>query len=581
MCAAISAARNGLNVAIMQDRPVFGGNASSEIRMWICGARGKDNKETGIIEELVLENRYRNPNSNYSIWDSILYEKIRFEPNITTMLLNCTCNDAEMEGSVIKAVKGWQLTTQSFHVVKAKIFADCSGDAILAPLTGAEYRTGREAKSQHNESIARETADKKTMGNSCLIQARETTKPQPFTPPVWAHKYTNCDFLKHRAHNISETQNFWWLEIGGEMDTISDAEDIRDELLKMAYGAWDHIKNHCDKKDNARNWVLDWVGMLPGKRENRRYVADFIMSQNNVTAEGRFDDIIAFGGWPMDDHHPGGFNYKNEPTTFHQAPSPFGIPYRCLYSKNIDNLYFAGRNISVTHAALSSTRVMATCALLGQAVGTACSIAVRENILPRQLYQKGYIDQLKQMLMDDDCYLPWNNREVPKLSLDAKLTASAGDPEQLRSGIDRSFGPENNGWTGKVQDWIEYDFGSTVKLNSSRIVFDSNLNRMIRKKKLSSEMVCGNDDPAATSTSEMRCCYPIDTEHKTVPDSIVKAFTIKVKDKKGNWKVVHTESNNYQRLVKIPLDIKTKAIRLTPESTWGNQNVLIFAWEVQ
>lgn len=581
ICAAIAAARNGLKVAIMQDRPVFGGNASSEIRMWVCGARGNDNKETGIIEELMLEGRYRNPGCNYSIWDSILYEKIRFEPNIRTMLLNCTCNEVEMDDSTIKAVKGWQLTTQSFHIVKARIFADCSGDSVLAPLSGAEYRVGREANSQHGEDIGPETADNRTMGSSCLIQARETNKPQPFTPPAWAHKYTSCDSFKHRTHGLNETQNFWWLEVGGDLDTIADAEDIRDELLKIAYGAWDHIKNHCDDKDKAANWVIDWVGMLPGKRESRRYIGDFIMTQNDVRAGGRFNDLVAFGGWPMDDHDPGGFNYKNEPTVFHEAPSPFGIPYRCLYSKNIENLYFAGRNISVTHAALSSARVMATCALLGQAVGTACAIAISEDISPRQIYEGGYIKQLQQMLMDDDCYLPWKTRKVSKLSLGADMTASCGDHELLRNGIDRSFGEIENGWRGKVGDWIEYNFCLPRKVFRARIVFDSNLNRLIRKKKLSGEKVNGNGDPAAMAKREMRCCYPLDAEPLAVPKSMVKAFRIEAKDSKGQWNVVYSIKDNYQRLVKISLDIETDAIRLIPESTWGSEEVRIFAWEVE
>lgn len=581
MCAAIAAARNGLKVAIMQDRPVFGGNTSSEIRMWVCGARGDDNKETGIIEELMLENRYRNPNRNYSIWDSVLFEKIRFEPNITTMLLNCSCNDVTMDGATITSVKGWQTTTQQWHVVKAKLFADCSGDSVLAPLTGAEYRTGREARSQHAEDIGPEVADQKTMGSSCLIQAREMPTAQPFTPPAWANKYLSCDEFMHRTHNLSETQNFWWLEIGGELDTISDAEDIRDELLKVAYGAWDHIKNHCENKDKAKNWTIDWVGMLPGKRESRRYVGDFIMTQNDVRAEGRFDDMIAFGGWPMDDHHPGGFLYKGDPTTFHDAPSPYGIPYRCLYSKNIDNLYFAGRNISVTHAALSSTRVMATCSLLGQAVGTACAIAVQENVTPRQLYENSYTDRLIQMLMDDDSYLPWHKRSVSQLSLDATLTASNGDPQSLRNGIERSFGDDDNGWVGQTGDWIEYSFSEPVKLSETRLVFDSNLNRMIRKKKLSAGEVSGSGDPAATATREMWCNYPIGAPAKAVPVEMVKAFRIEAKDENGQWNVVYQETNNYQRLRKIPLDVKTQAIRLIPESTWGSQHVRIFSWEVK
>ena len=145
MLAAISAARHGVKVALMQDRPVLGGNASSEIRMWICGAgsRVRNLQETGILEEIALENMKRNPERNYSIWDSILYEKVRFEPNIT-LLLNCACTSVEMDGSSIKSVTGFQLTTYTWHTVEAKIFADCSGDSILAPLTGAEHRIGRE-----------------------------------------------------------------------------------------------------------------------------------------------------------------------------------------------------------------------------------------------------------------------------------------------------------------------------------------------------------------------------------------------------------------------------------------------------
>nr|WP_321268640.1 FAD-dependent oxidoreductase [uncultured Sulfurimonas sp.] len=155
--------------------------------------------------------------------------------------------------------------------------------------------------------------------------------------------------------------------------------------------------------------------ILPGKRESRRYIGDHILNQNDVRAEGKFDDLVAYGGWTMDDHNPGGFRYPGQPTTFHPAPSPFGIPYRSLYSFNIGNLFCAGRNISASHAAMSATRVMATCATLGQAVGTAAAIAVRDSLTPREVYQKR-IGELKQTLMDDDCYLPWNGREIPELT---------------------------------------------------------------------------------------------------------------------------------------------------------------------
>lgn len=557
MCAAIAAARHGAKVVLMHDRPVLGGNASSEIRMWICGAHGDNNRETGILEEIELENRYRNPNRNYSIWDSILYEKVAFEENIT-LLLNCSCNDLKMDGNRIEKIKGWQLTTHTWHIVEADLFADCSGDSILAPLSGAEFRMGREASSEFDEDIQPGKADKKTMGMSCLIQARETDRPQTFISPAWANKYLTDDDLPYRSHDIREwSTNFWWIELGGEQDSIYDTEEIRDELLKVAFGVWDHIKNYGDH--GADNWVLDWVGFLPGKRESRRYVGDHILTQNDIRAEGKFEDIVAYGGWTMDDHHPAGIAYPGLPTIFHPAPSPFGIPYRCLYSKNIDNLFFAGRNISVTHAALSATRVMGTCAILGQAVGIAAAIAIREGLFPRGVYEKR-IEELQQTLMDDDSYLPWKQREVPELTRKAKLTASEGDPEPLRNGLDRPVDGEGNSWTGAIGSWVEYSFDTSQVIERMRFVFDSDLNRDVHNAP---------------------CSYPLDAEWVRVPETMIRSFRIEARDQYGKWKTVSKVQNNYQRLVKLGLNIETNAVRFIPESTWGSESVNIFSWDIK
>lgn len=557
LCAAIAAARHGAKVVLMQDRPVLGGNASSEIRMWICGARGKNNRETGILEEIILENYYRNPQKNYYIWDSVLYEKVRFEKNIT-LLLNCTCTSLEMDGNRIKSVKGWQMTTQTWHTVEAKIFADCSGDSILAPLSGAEFRIGRESRDEFNESIAPVEADNKTMGMSCLIQARETPYPQPFIPPTWAYDYPNEDDIPHelRNHDVRKT-NFWWIELGGDQDSIHDTEAIRDELLKIAFGVWDHIKNHGDH--GAENWVLEWIGFLPGKRESRRYIGDYILTQNDILSEGRFDDIVAYGGWPMDDHHPAGFRYPGPPTTFHPAPSPFGIPYRCLYSRNIENLMFAGRNISATHAALSATRVMGTCAIMGQAVGTAAAIAIRDGLTPRGVYQQK-IRELQQTLMEDDCYLPWHKRNIPELTKKAKLTASEGDPEPLRNGIDRPVDNEDNGWIGNIGAWVQYEFDKPERIQELRFVFDSDLNR---------------------SVPNMPCNYPLNDEPFRVPSTLVKKFSIEIQNESGDWCTIKRIENNYQRLVRLRIDVRTKAVRFIPEATWGADKVHVFAWDVR
>lgn len=566
MLAAIAAARRGSKVALIHDRPVLGGNASSEIRMWPLGCHGKNNRETGIFEEILLENMYRNPTRNYSIWDSILYEKVKFEPNIT-LLLNCTCISAEKEDNKIRSIKSWQLTTYTWHTVEAKYFADCSGDSILASLSGAEFRQGREASEEFDEDIAPETADKKTMGLSCLLQVRETGKPVKYIPPEWAYTYESDEVLPFRDHELSAYYtNFWWMELGGVQDTIHDTEDIRDELLKVVFGVWDHIKNRG--RHGADNWELEWVGFLPGKRESRRYVGDYIMTQNDVRNEGRFKDLVAYGGWSMDDHHPEGINYSGKPTIFHPAPAPYGIAYRCLYSKNIENLFFAGRNISVTHAAMSSTRVMATCAIIGQAVGTAAALAIKNDLSPRGVYE-GKIDELKQSLMEDDCYLPWNFREIPELTRKASLYASEGNPEPLRNGIDRTIGDEENRWIGKVNSWVQYTFEQTERISKIRFVFDSDLER---------EYCSGHTD---LRRYPMLCNKFLDMEPFGFPKIMVKSFKVEYMDQADNWVTLKTIRNNYQRLVRFNTNITAKAVRFIPEETWGSEQVSVFAWDVR
>ncbi|HRU00279.1 MAG TPA: FAD-dependent oxidoreductase, partial [Victivallales bacterium] len=239
ICAAISAARHGAKTVFMHERPVLGGNASSECRVHICGADRhnsiKNMRETGILEEIRLENLYRNPTKNYSIWDTVLYEKVKDEKNIT-LLLNCTCLDAKIANNRIKTIRGWQLTTESYHEVESAIFADCSGDAVLAPLTGAEFRMGREAKNEFNESIEPEVADTKTMGMTCLFAARKYDRPMPFLPPHWAYKFESCDDLPYgkNGHKWFE-MGYWWIELGEE-NSIEGTEETRDELLKIVYG---------------------------------------------------------------------------------------------------------------------------------------------------------------------------------------------------------------------------------------------------------------------------------------------------------------------------------------------------------
>lgn len=564
MLAAISAARHGAKVTLMQDRPVLGGNCSSEIRMWVCGCHGRNNQETGILEEIFLENMYRNPTKMFSIWDSVLYGKVIEEKNIE-LLLNCTCCDAEMDGDKIRSVTGWQLTTYQRHRVEADIFIDCSGDSVLAPMAGADYRVGREAKDEYSESIAPEVSDRKTMGLTCMIQARETDHPVAFVPPKWANIYESDDCFPYRGHDLyNPTMNYWWMELGGEQDSIRDTENIREELLKMAFGVWDHIKNRGDH--GAENWELDWVGFLPGKRESIRYVGDHVMTQHDVEAEGRFDDLVAYGGWTMDDHDPAGFLNPGPPTTHHPAPTPFGIPYRSMYSRNIGNLMFAGRNISVTHAAMSASRVMATCALIGQAVGTAAYIAVTKGITPRGVYEQE-LTTLQQTLMDDDCWLPWHTRRVSALTAGAKISGADG-AEALRSGIDRPIGDDDNGCHIPLGEGVVYEFDCKKDISGFRLTFDSDLNR---------ETCTGHK---VLRRYAMLCNKFLDMEPFGFPQTMVKAFRLEYRDDNGEWQTAFREENNYQRLVRGELAVATDAVRFVPEETWGSEDAHLFAFEV-
>ncbi len=562
LCAALSAARHGASVVLMQDRPVLGGNASGEIRVHISGADRhnsiKNMRETGILEELRLENLSRNPQRSFSVWDTILYEKAQYQPNLT-LLLNCSCLDAQMAGDRIASVVGWQLTTQTHHAVKARIFADCSGDGVLAPLTGAEFRTGREARSEYDEPAAPEVADDLTMGMSLLFQTREHDAPQPFEPPAWAYRFDKCDDLPRGegGHRFWE-MGYWWVELGGRQDSIGDTEAIRDELLKIAYGVWDHIKNRCPNKDSADNWALEWMGFMPGKRESRRYVGEHVLTQGDIESEGRFDDIVAYGGWTMDDHHPEGFwavKVGAPATIFHPAPSPFGIPYRSLCSKNVANLMFAGRCHSATHMAMSSTRVMGTCCSMGQAVGTAAALVGRLGVDPLSLGE--HIDELQQTLLRDDAYLPWIAQRFSPATSAGELAATRGDPEVLRDGISRPVGDETHRWSCHAGDHVTLKFAKPSRIDQATIIFDSALDKLIQMSYLQK-----------------------DDQLTAPPDTLVMAFRIDGLSADGEWTAIHQEKDNHQRLVRVPVGKRLEGIRIVIEETWGTEETNLYAFYV-
>lgn len=333
-------------------------------------------RESGIIEEIMLECAIRNPQRSASMFDLILYETCLNEPLLTVML-NTSVVGVRKEGNRIAAVYANRESTEDFFEITADLFADCTGDGRLGYEAGASFTTGREAAGEYGESAATALSDSYRLGSSLLFTARDEGRPMPFVKPAWARTFTEDDF-RFRGHRAWE-YGYWWIEFGGMMDTIKDNETIRDELLAILMGVWDHIKNSGNHPESL-NWALDWFGFLPGKRESRRFIGKHVLTQNDLEQAVDFGDVIAYSGWSTDTHPPSGIDVKEEkPCSQPYTPYMYGIPLRSLVSANVDNLMFAGRNMSATHIAFSSTRVMATCAVAGEGLGTFAAIALKSG----------------------------------------------------------------------------------------------------------------------------------------------------------------------------------------------------------
>ncbi len=579
LCAAVAAARKGLKVVLMHERPMLGGNASSEIRMWICGAGGENNRETGILEEIALENLRINPGKQYPLWDAVLFGIVKAEKNIT-LLLNCSCMDGKCCDGRILSVTGWQMTTQEFHTVEAELFADCSGDSVLAPISGAEFRYGREAAGEFGESLGVDRADEKTMGASCLLQARETERACRYIPPAFAEKFDVMPAESRNPDPKSYFENYWYIELGGDRK-IEDTEEIRDKLLKITYGLWDFVKN---KKKGYENFTLDWVGYLPGKRESRRYVGDVIITQKDLEGNGNvYPDTVAYGGWPMDDHPPEGFYSKKPACRQIKTAAPYGIPYRALYSKNVKNLLFAGRNISASHVALSSTRVMATCAVMGQAVGTAAWVAVKDGLTPRGIYENR-MHELIQTLMYDDCYIPFARMDVGALTAGASLTGSpAADIENLRNGFDRPVDGKDNGWYCGKGGYFEYTFDKPEYVEEIRLVFDSDLNRGMEIERVKTEEDEYDRDVMASPEflRPTKSNTLLSEKEVFLPGTLVSGFTVECFGDSGEHVCRKLVEGNSKRLSVLKLQVKAKKIRVTIDKTYGFYPTHIFSATVR
>lgn len=503
--AAVAAARSGVSVVLIQDRPLLGGNASTEILVPPVGVWPDQRKlgplnprETGLVEE------YRTA-GNQKVREGMLYSErlmrfVQLEPNLR-LLLNTHATGVEMQPGTAKRIAAvTAVDTRSGQRTRfgGKVFLDCTGDSVIGVAAGAEYRQGKETKSMYQERWAPEKPSQDTMGNGLKYFHHDVGRPSPFQAPGWAFKFSDCKDFSPSRHprfidDVEVIGHQWVIELGGVRDTYADAEEIRDDLLRLIFGLWDHTKNHCTKeKDRALTHKLAWVGHVAGKRENRRLIGDYVLTQNDIGDQTLFDDRVAYGAWSVDDHYSAGFFHRGSTGQYTldwehaYVCRHFSIPFRSLYSKNVDNLLMAGRNISATHLGMSNTRVMLTCAVMGQAAGTGAALCVQHSATPRTVGRE-HLAQLQQQLLKDGAYLiDLPNRDPRDLARQAVVSASSegesakGYKMPAASVIDgyaRAIGDEPHAWSPAKKaagpHWVELSWPQEQTFNTVHVVFQT------------------------------------------------------------------------------------------------------------
>jgi hypothetical protein len=572
VCAAIAAARHGARVVLVQDRSRLGGNSSSEVKMHVVGANQHTGRpgwrEGGLIEELRLADAVNNPQRCWELWDLLLYDKVVSEPNIT-LLLETTVFSANVKDGRIAEVAARCDKSEHLYRIRAGVYCDCTGDSRLGLEAGAEMRSGREGRAEFGESLAPEEPENRTLGSSILFTSRLYHNPMPFTAPAWARKITK-EQLKHRPVTSWE-YGYWWIEWGGDRNVIGDNERIRFELLAIVMGVWDYIKNSGDFPD-SRHWAMDWVGMMPGRRGSRRMLGDYLLKQQDLM-QGSFPDAVAIGGWAMDGHPPEGFDRPDlPPNTVLRPPEVYEIPLRSLYSRNISNLLMAGRNISASYVAFTSARVMATCAVEGQAIGTAAAQCREAGVAPRELARDaGRMAKLRQTLLRDDQTIKGlANQDPLDLARRARVTASA-ESGAARAALlldghvrdipdERGDAAEVHHWAAPVAEgrpaWVDLRWDRPQRIGEVQITFDSGFKRQLT---LSSQ--------DAQNVNLLRAPQP----------ETVKDYTLVARMADGTQRRLATVKNNFQRLNRHRFEAaEMQSVRIEVQATNGDALARIF-----
>ncbi len=394
-CSAISAARLGCKVALIQDRPVLGGNNSSEVRVHLNGQINLPPYPAlgDVVKE--LDSGYQGNAQPASYYDD--QKKLRVvaaEKNIR-LFANMHVFKVEKAGNRIIAVVAADTRGSKELRFRATVFADCTGDGTLGFLTGADFRMGRESRDETGESLAPEQPDKMTMGASVQWYSGQTGESAGFPDCPWALQFNekSCHYL---------TRGDWNWETGLNRDQVTEFEYIRDYGLRAVFGNWAYLKNKSSKTSDYADRKLDWVAYVAGKRESRRLLGDVILKEQDILGRTIFPDAFVTTTWTIDLHYPDPENTRYFPGEEFRSIAkftpikPYPIPYRCFYSRNIENLFMAGRDISVTHVALGTVRVMRTCGMMGELVGMAASLCKQHNTTPRGVYEN-HLDDLKEL----------------------------------------------------------------------------------------------------------------------------------------------------------------------------------------
>lgn len=411
VCAAVAVARKGVSVALVQNRPVLGGNASSEIGVLINGGASYNasvyGRENGIVGELV--NSILNKSNLYeskAMLDVAFFEFVYAEENLE-VFLNTHVTEVTTDGNKIKSVYAVQLGSENTFEFVSSVFIDCSGDGFVGCKAGAEYMQGREAKDTFGESLAPDEADSFTQGGTLFWHSKKKDYPVKYERPSFAYDINKMPFRdnigrrdQHRVVGNNGLGTLWWVEYGGQCDTVHDNEDITLELRRIVYGFWDYVKN-SGKFEGTENYMLDMVAPIVGKRESRRFKGDYILTQKDIYEKPEFPDAVTTGGWVVDCHAPLGIYDSGKASNWVPHRGLYSIPYRCLYSVNIDNLFFGGRIISTSHVAHGSTRVIATGAAAAQVSGVAAAMCIKRGTTPRNVD----VEELQSLLVRDDQYI--------------------------------------------------------------------------------------------------------------------------------------------------------------------------------